>query len=458
MTAPGRHTRDDRRNGSGDPSDPVRVVLVGRDAAEQTLRKLPNVELIRAREPLDAIAEVAGPIDPSSTAPTLVIVAPGAVPEGRTAAFAAGIRRAAPAARIIALADRASPGFDAAIPSLAGDAADLLATLAGLPIAADRPTIAATPGAEPPRAAHEATATVDSPEFFPEGPSGPDPQPILAAILRGGDPVEEAMRGIRARLGVPNAAFVAAARIAAGNKPPTGGVPVRFADRTLGYLVAPRADHAAAESEAARLAHWVALALQQDQLKKAAFTDELTGAWNRRYFTRFLSAAIEKAREARHSVAVLYFDLDNFKIYNDRYGHAAGDEILVETVKLLRSVIRPSDRVCRIGGDEFAVIFYDPQGPRDPGRGQSPSEIGPIARRFQEQICRHKFPKLGDEAPGTLTISGGMAAFPWDGADVSTLLDRADALALQSKRMGKNTITLGPGAERVCSLDPVDAD
>jgi diguanylate cyclase (GGDEF)-like protein len=266
------------------------------------------------------------------------------------------------------------------------------------------------------------------------------------------------MRDIRERLGVPNAAFVAAARIPEGNKPPTGGIPVRFGDRTLGYLVAPRADRAAAEDQAAQLAPWVALAAQHDQLKRAAFTDELTGAWNRRYFTRFLGAAIDKARSARHSVTVLYFDLDNFKIYNDRYGHAAGDEILIETVKLLRSVIRPSDRVCRIGGDEFAVIFYDPQGPRDPGRGQSPSEIGPISRRFQEQICRHKFPKLGDEAPGTLTISGGMAAFPWDGADVNTLLDRADQLALQSKRQGKNMITLGPGAERICRIDPADPD
>jgi hypothetical protein len=51
-----------------------------------------------------------------------------------------------------------------------------------------------------------------------------------------------------------------------------------------------------------------------------------------------------------------------------------------------------------------------------------------------------------------------MAAFPWDGADVETLLDRADQLALQSKRMGKNAITLGPGAERVCRIDPGSAD
>jgi diguanylate cyclase (GGDEF)-like protein len=145
----------------------------------------------------------------------------------------------------------------------------------------------------------------------------------------------------------------------------------------------------------------------------------------------------------------MVFDIDNFKTYNDRFGHEAGDEILCETVRLLTSVIRKGDRVCRIGGDEFAIIFADPEGPRSAGSAH-PESIETIARRFQDQVCKMRFPKLGVEAPGTLSISGGLATYPWDGADATALLRKADQLALESKRAGKNALTFGPGAQREC--------
>ena len=176
-------------------------------------------------------------------------------------------------------------------------------------------------------------------------------------------------------------------------------------------------------------------------------TDPLTGAWNRRYFDRFLRVAMENARSNRRHVTVLLFDIDDFKRYNDEFGHDAGDEILVETVKLMRSVIRPSDRVCRIGGDEFAVIFHDPEGPRTEGSSNAVSVVE-LANRFRRQVHEHKFPKLGMHARGTLTISGGMASFPWDGATPAELLTRADMLARDSKRAGKNVITFGAGAHK----------
>jgi diguanylate cyclase (GGDEF)-like protein len=145
----------------------------------------------------------------------------------------------------------------------------------------------------------------------------------------------------------------------------------------------------------------------------------------------------------------MVFDIDNFKSYNDQFGHEAGDEVLRDTVKLMMSVIRQGDRVCRIGGDEFAVVFADPEGPRLAGSMHLES-IEAIAKRFQDQICAMRFPKLGTEAPGTLSISAGLATYPWDGHDPAALLRHADQLALESKRKGKNVITLGPGAQRVC--------
>ena len=193
------------------------------------------------------------------------------------------------------------------------------------------------------------------------------------------------------------------------------------------------------------LGGWLYLGELHTELRLAAFTDMLTGAWNRRYFDRFLDSAIRQGKDLRRSVTLLLFDIDDFKSYNDRYGHGAGDEILTETVRLLKSVIRPTDRVCRIGGDEFAVIFHEPEGPRETASAH-PKTAEELARRFQDQIAKHRFPKLGAEAPGKLTISGGLATFPWDGRNAAELVERADELALQGKRAGKNVIFFGPEA------------
>ncbi|MGV6813442.1 MAG: GGDEF domain-containing protein, partial [Phycisphaerales bacterium] len=241
------------------------------------------------------------------------------------------------------------------------------------------------------------------------------------------------------------------------------GIPIMVGPKLVGTLVcqdqawAMGDGHAMLVERADWLSAWIKLEVQQAQLRQGAFTDALTGAWNRRYFSRYLDAAIVESRSARQPLTVMLFDIDGFKHYNDTYGHGAGDEILIETVKLLKSVIRPSDRVCRVGGDEFAVIFYEPQGPRDP-ESKPLESVYQIARRFQQQICTHRFPKLGAEAMGTLTVSGGLASYPWDGHDAESLLEQADQLAMASKRNGKNAITLGPGAESVCKCPPMNDD
>ena len=280
-----------------------------------------------------------------------------------------------------------------------------------------------------------------------------DDEPLVLAMLKGKPILDAALVQINARLGRSDITLV---------KPDEPGamlgVPIVVGDQNVGVLCCDderwlnTTGRALLMTHASWLSAWVRLEIQQSQLRKCAFTDSLTGAWNRRYCERYLEAAIKQARSARQTVTVMVFDIDSFKHYNDTYGHSAGDAILSETVSLLKSVIRPSDRVCRVGGDEFAVIFYEPTGPRE--AGSKPLEsIYQIACRFQHQICNHRFPKLGTEALGTLTISGGLASFPWDGHDAASLLDAADRCAMESKRQGKNAITLGPGAESVCHLD-----
>jgi diguanylate cyclase (GGDEF)-like protein len=102
--------------------------------------------------------------------------------------------------------------------------------------------------------------------------------------------------------------------------------------------------------------------------------------------------------------------------------------------------------VARIGGDEFAVIFWDAQGPRKP-HSEHPVDVRKAAERFRKAIAAHKFPKLLCDVPVSLTISGGLAGFPWDGRSPEELLARADAMALSSKQQGKNALVFGKGAD-----------
>jgi len=440
-------------NEGSDSPVSVRVLVVGRTAlhgVDSALRLDRSIELVRARTPMAALGELADPIDTSSPVDVAVVVAPDAVPDDRSAAFAQAARRLSDRVRLLALTSITPEGFDGRL--VLDDPSRPLTMQVRVPrVEAVAASLVEVDVNEAPRVSAPGVKPVISAANLPET------APVIA-MATGHDAVEAVLGGIAQRLDVTDARFVHAS----AEFNPDGGisVPVNFGGRTLGQLVifgatgtgAPVLKVIAAEAE--HLGAWVALREQQEQLRQAAFTDELTGAWNRRYFNRFLGAAIGQATGARHTVTLLAFDVDNFKSYNDRFGHAAGDEILVQVVRLLNACIRSTDRVCRVGGDEFVVIFHDPEGPRGPaGTPTSPRSIGDIVRRFQKQVLEHRFPKLGEMAPGMLTLSGGMATFPWDGRTVQQLLDRADELALQSKQQGKNHITLGPGAEKACRLD-----
>lgn len=245
-----------------------------------------------------------------------------------------------------------------------------------------------------------------------------------------------------------------------GWSPTLDGVPaghakaeIRRGDRAFGFVHAPLpATDDDLESWSQWLGHWMALRHHVNELWTLALRDDLTGAWNRRYFRRFLQSIVDRASHERFRVTLLVFDIDDFKKYNDRYGHAAGDEILVQAARLMQSVVREHDVVARIGGDEFAVIFWDADAPREPN-SEHPDNVKFVTERFRRAICAHKFPKLLEEAPGTLTISAGLAGFPWDGRTPDDLLNKADEMALKSKQQGKNAVTFGPGAMQTCAMD-----
>jgi len=502
-------------NGQGDSQpERVRVLLVGRTGLDGALRLDSDLELIRVVSALDAIGELANPIDLDSPAHAVVVLSPEAHAEvaqergtcgglGSETDYLNALRRVDPTVRVV-VSRRGTPGEPEPIAPAEGvyDAV-ILATDAAARIRAEirdvvfsrihaspepAPKAVSVPLAEPTRAeparseqartehaaraeapqpaSHEEpkpAARLDAPDLrvaanpslevldsmpLPESPEPASASPVMSesvapvgdAVLvdlltRGKDPIPAAMALLRERLNDPSIILVLS-----GSQ--TQGTRVRVDQAHT--LVASSATEAALASHARWLASWIALKQHYATLRTAAYTDPLTGAWNRRYCDRFLTKAIDEARKARRHVSVMIFDIDNFKQYNDRFGHDAGDEILCEAVRLLGSMIRPSDRVCRIGGDEFAVVFYEPHGPRQEG-SRHPDSVFAIARRFQQQIAQHRFPKLGTQARGSLTISGGLATFPWDGATPSDLLCRADALAMSSKRAGKGALTFGPG-------------
>ena len=185
-------------------------------------------------------------------------------------------------------------------------------------------------------------------------------------------------------------------------------------------------------------------------LKSLATVDELTGAYNRRYLESYMRQLLARAEGEDIKIAMLVFDIDNFKYYNDTYGHIAGDHILCKAIELVRQCCRKHDVVARLGGDEFAVLFWDAP---ELGREVKPEYVDEDSEMpgHDEMVLRisNNFRKMVSECEcasryrshlSKLTISGGVASYPKDGDSVKMLLGAADKALLKSKEAGKNQI------------------
>jgi diguanylate cyclase (GGDEF)-like protein len=186
-------------------------------------------------------------------------------------------------------------------------------------------------------------------------------------------------------------------------------------------------------------------------LEKLATEDDLTGLKNRRYIRQFLRQILDYARKDQFHVTILLFDIDNFKQYNDLYGHSVGDEVLRQVGEVMKRCCRAHDVVARIGGDEYAVVFWDlpsagleasASAERRKAVSGHPREPLFMAQRFCRQLREAKPPSLGDSGKGSLTISGGLASFPDDGDNEARLWEQADQAMLRAKQSGKNKILI----------------
>ncbi|HUL79699.1 MAG TPA: GGDEF domain-containing protein, partial [Vicinamibacteria bacterium] len=204
----------------------------------------------------------------------------------------------------------------------------------------------------------------------------------------------------------------------------------------VGVIAVEGAKHCPSEArDALRLLSQVgAVSLQAQakykEMKATASIDGLTGVYNKRYLTHRLAEEMRRAVDATSSVSVFIFDIDNFKHYNDRNGHVAGDRLLQRLVRLALDNVRQDTVFGRYGDEEFLVIF-----PRST-RAQALA----AAENIQLAVAAHDFAFGFDQPLGIVSISGGVAECPIDGADAATLVRAADEALYEAKRAGRNRV------------------
>lgn len=170
----------------------------------------------------------------------------------------------------------------------------------------------------------------------------------------------------------------------------------------------------------------------EDQLEHArqveylAFHDSLTGLPNRSFFAKLLHQRIVDSRRSKKKFAVMFLDIDKFKIINDTLGHDAGDQLLKEVAHRIRAALRESDVVARMGGDEFTIIL--------PETGED-AQLAEASRKILNSV-RNSYMLAGQEL--RITVSIGVSVYPRDGEDEDSLMKRADIAMYYAKGEGRN--------------------
>ena len=173
---------------------------------------------------------------------------------------------------------------------------------------------------------------------------------------------------------------------------------------------------------------WEKLKLSEDKLNH----DDLTGSYNQRYLDIVLDAEIKRASRFESEFGLLFLDLDNFKSVNDIYGHMSGSSILKQVSKVFSSLLREVDSVIRYGGDEFVIVLL----------GADCESAMHVAERIRFTINNTPFRAENGELI-KLSVSIGIASYPQHGHDKKTLLTSADSTMYESKRSGKNKVSVG---------------
>ncbi|MGA8178670.1 MAG: diguanylate cyclase [Desulfobacterales bacterium] len=165
------------------------------------------------------------------------------------------------------------------------------------------------------------------------------------------------------------------------------------------------------------------------KLENLAITDGLTKLYNLRHFYHLLEIEIDRCSRYGHPLALLLMDIDNFKIYNDSYGHLEGDKVLIRLGQIITSCLRTMDSAFRYGGEEFTIILPE----------TTAEEAKNVAHRIKTVVeFEHFFPET--ENPVRITVSIGVTEYS-NQEPLSTFIKRADQAMYISKEKGRNTIS-----------------
>ena len=185
-----------------------------------------------------------------------------------------------------------------------------------------------------------------------------------------------------------------------------------------------------------------------DRSLSMAFTDSLTGLYNRRYLSAHLQTLLDGARTAGRPIALVMFDIDHFKKVNDAHGHAAGDMVLAEVGARLSAHVRNFDLIARYGGEEFVAVL--------PNANAKGAMIA--AERLRKAVAATPIAVSGGGEALTVTVSGGVAVSGKVEEPSSVLLERADQALYEAKAQGRNRVVVAedPGVVLYAPMADVD--
>lgn len=180
------------------------------------------------------------------------------------------------------------------------------------------------------------------------------------------------------------------------------------------------------------LSNQAGLAIENSQLYEQTLvkshSDSLSELWNHGYFQYMLKSELEKSKATETPLSLIMIDIDDFKKYNDAFGHQIGDQVIKELSRLIKEHSRKIDWVCRYGGEEFTIIL--------PTTNKNEAFI--IAERLRTRIENHPFTHEELMPHKKITVSMGIATFPEDGLTNSELISAADKFLYKAKYQGKN--------------------